>query len=713
MRSRPLPVSRLSPLCVLLSGVFCTLAHADSFTVTAGQTVTTSQTLDTNETGVIDAGGKISLIGTAVDMLGANSSLTNNGEIYVSADFADGTSGVGISNIDNNSTVVNNGSIVANGGAVNGGEDAFVSDAVGIYSFSKVINSGEILVNNALSGVGVLLADGAAAINSGSIVTSGDGTWGIGAGGLVGSITNSGLINTSGNWAHGIFVYSVPSWYSFPQLVSDDVVFTNSGAITTTGDEAYGIQVEGLDGGKIVNSGTIVASGEAGRGISYSGGSGSTITHSGVISVSGAGAIGIHSDGTDGTLNISGRIVTTGAATSAIIGDNNQTLNLLPGAQIIGTVDLGSGTNQVNVLLDGAGRSATLTVDNAGTISQRGQGLSLVSDNTIAIIDTTNLTAPTVALGSASSSVFQAVSRQLGRPAPAFQPVKVAAAELAPGMLHQDPGPVAWGHVLGSRAEHSEQGATLAYSSRDYGLLGGYEQSFDDARVGFLGGALHSHIDTEQNSSDTDSDNVFVGLYGQITQGAWQLNGSLIAGHARYDSTRRITDNLAGEETARADYHGTWLSPSLSLTRIHDLGAGLSVRPGAELNYTHGWFSGYHEKGTTNSNLDVGRRQGGVLNSRLQVAVRQELVAHQGDVELRIGVSRTDYSNEKVKIGLQGASATHYRLSGTDSVSGGYVGASARILLKNQLSLVGDLEYQRSSSSDHATVGYVGLEYRF
>ena len=694
MLLRPASASSLFPLYALLSGVFCTMAQADSFTITTGQTLTEQQTLSTNETGVIDTGGGLNVVGAAVYMPGTNSSMTNNGEILVSGESGFSyVSGFGIKCTSNNSKVVNNGSIVANGkgGGFDGGE------AYGIRSSSSVINSGSIVVNNSGFGAGIIV-DSATVTNSGSIVTSGDATYGISPWGAASFISNSGSIKTSGSEASGIYV---TSFGSFPG--GDDIVFANSGEITTTGANADGITVKYWDGGKIANSGTIVALGTEGRGINYAGGSSGTINHSGTIIVSGAGASGIYSDGMGGTLNIRGQIIAAGAATSAIIGDNNQTLNLFSGARILGTVDLGSGTNFVNVNLDGAGPSSTITVDNAGIISQRGQGLSLVRNNSIAIVDTTNLTAAATSLGSISGSIFQAVNQRLNR----------AAAEIPSDMQHQDPAPVSWGHILGSNNQHSEHGAVLGYTTRNQGLLGGYEQTFDDTRVGLLGGALHTRIDTDQHSSDTDGDNVLAGLYGQITRGTWQFNGAVIAGYVKYDTQRRVTDNLFGEETARADYHGTYLSPSLSATRIHNLGAGLSLRPGVELNYTYSWLGGYSEEGTTNSNLEVSRRQGGVLNSRLQLAMRQELAEHQGGVEFRIGVSRSDYSDEKMKIGLQSSTATNYLLSGTDSVSGGYVGASARIQLKNQLSLVGDLEYQRSSSSDHATVGYAGLEYRF
>lgn len=336
-----------------------------------------------------------------------------------------------------------------------------------------------------------------------------------------------------------------------------------------------------------------------------------------------------------------------------------------------------------------------------------------MNGNTIVIADTTNLTANQASLGLASLTLFQAVNQQLNQSAPPPQPVKVAASELTPGMLRQDPGPAAWGHVFGGRAKRDDSGAALAHKDNGYGLIGGYEQTLSEHRMGVFGGVSHSTVNTDTSSINTDSDSVFLGVYGQYASGDWLVNGSLAAGYVSYDNKRSVLDNLSGYESAKSDYHSIYLSPSVALIGIFDMGEGLSLRPSVDLNYTYGWLSSYDEKGTTRSNLSVGSRNASVLNSRAQVAIRQELADHQGEFEFRAGASNSNYGNDTVKISLQGGAATNFGITGTSSLSGGYLGASGRIILKNQLSLVGDVEYTQSSSDTHAAVGYLGMEYRF
>ncbi len=513
------------------------------------------------------------------------------------------------------------------------------------------------------------------------------------------TISNGGSIATAGPPADGI------------RSSGANATLSNSGSIAMTGNNAIGIVSSGTNA-TLSNSGSIATKGSFAHGI-VSTGANATLSNSGSISVTGANSIGIRSMGANGTINLSGRVSATGAATQAIVGANNQTLNLLPGAVVIGTIDLGAGTNHVNVAY-GGGPSATISITNPGTITQSGNGLLLVNSNAIAMVDTTGLTATQASLGSASSTIFQALNQQLNQGAPAPQPIKVAANELTSGMLHQDPGPTAWGHAFGGNAQRDGNGAALGYKNTGYGLIGGYEQTLSEYRAGVFGGVSRANVKTDTASIKTDSDSAFLGLYGQYASGDWLVNASLATGYVSYDSRRSVLDNLSGQESAKSNYHSTFLSPSLAVIRVFDMGAGVSLRPSAQLNYTYGWVSGYEEKGTTRSNLSVDSHHASVLNSRLQVAVRQEFADHQGEFEVRLGASQSNYGDGKVKIALQGGAATNYGITGTRTISGGYVGVGGRIVLKNQLSLVGDVEYtQGSGDNNHAAVGYLGLAYRF
>ena len=659
---------RKIPYLLSLAGLYCSPAFCGappvtgSFDIANGVTLTAKQTLGNSETGVIRAGGAITV--------------TTEDAIYAPG----------------NNVVINNAGSISAAGGTNG------VDSTG--GNAKISNSGSISTTEVWT-YGIY-SDGANATisNSGSITTKGADAYGIYSAGAAANITNSGSITTTGDSGHGIV------------SAAANANITNSGSITTTGDSGHGIFSDAANA-KITNSGSISATGNYEYGI-FSRTDNAIISNSGSISVTGSGSVGIASASANGTINLSGFVSATGAATQAILGDNSQTLNLLPGAAVIGTIDLGGGTNRVNVALNSGSPSATMSITNPGTITQSGKGLSFVNGNTVSLVDTTNLTANQASLGAASSTLFQAVNQQLNRGTSAPKPVKVAANEMSPGMLHQEPGPTAWGHAFGGNAKRDENGAALGYKDTGYGLIGGYEQTLSEHRVGVFGGVSHADVKTTTSSISTDSDSFFLGVYGQYKRGDWLVNGSLATGYVSYDGKRSVVDSLSGYQSAKSGYHSTYLSPSVALIRIFDMGAGVSLRPSAQLNYTYGWVSGYDEKGTTRSNLSVNSHNASVLNSRVQVAVRQDLADHQGEFEVRLGGSQSNYGDDKVKISLQGGAATNYGMTGTSSISGGYVGVGGRIALKNQFSLVGDVEYtQGSGNNNHATVGYLGMEYRF
>ena len=678
---------RKLPHLLSLACLCCSPAlYAASFDIANGVTETTGQTLNDNETGVIQLGGVLSVAGpTAVNATGSVVKVTNNGSITTTGD-----GGYGIFSRGANATISNSGSITTTGLEGYG----IASDAAN----ATISNSGSITTTGS-NGYGIVSVGLNATIsNSGSIVTTGALGFGIYSDNANATISNSGSITSARSL--GIFATGA------------DATISNSGSIVTTGDAGFGIASGGANA-TIINSGSIATTGSDGNGIT-SEGANAIISNSGSISVTGAAAIGIYSDGLDGTINLSGRISATGAATEAILGGNHQTLNLLPGAAVIGSIDLGSGTNRVNVTLNRGGPSATMSITNPGDITQSGKGLSFVNGHTVSIVDTTHLTATQAALGAASSTQFQAVNQQLNRGASAPKAVKVASNQLTAGMLHQAQGPTAWGHAFGGNAKRDESGAALGYKDTGYGLIGGHEQTLSEHRVGFFGGASRSDLKTTTASTATNSDSLFLGVYGQYKSGNWLLNGSLAGGYVSYDSTRSVVDNLSGYESAKSNYHSMYLSPSVALIRLFDMGAGLSLRPSAQLNYTHGWVSGYDETGTTRSNLSVNSYKASVLNSRVQMAVRQDLADHQGEFEVRLGASQSNYGDDKVKISLQGGAATDYGMTGTSSISGGYVGVGGRIALKNQFSLVGDVEYTRGSGNNNrAVVGYLGIGYRF
>ncbi|WP_153473386.1 autotransporter domain-containing protein [Rhodocyclus gracilis] len=543
------------------------------------------------------------------------------------------------------------------------------------------------------------------------------------------SITNAGNISASGYFGHGIYSFAAnasitnagsisTSGDSAVGIVASDAnaTITNAGSISTSGESGEGIVANDANA-SITNAGSISISGHNGRGIS-SNGANATITNPGHITVSGSGAIGIWvgaPSGANTTLNVSGSITATGAATRAIVGGaGNETLNLAPGAKIVGTVDLGAGTNVVNVITSGVSPSSTIGVaSSGGTLALRtsGSGLSLVSGNAVTIVDPSAIATTPASLGSLSSGISQQISRQLNRTPPLPAPVQVASTGSLAGLLPADNQPTAWGQVFGQYTRNNTNGASLAFRDQNYGVIGGREQGIGEHRAGFFGGVAQIHMETNMSSASSDGNSLFAGAYGQYVLDQWRINGSVAVGYASYRSDRLVLDNLYGNQKATANYGGWYVSPSVSVMRILDQGDGFSWRPSLAVNYTWGHLGGYTESGTTRSNLAVGGRTAEVLDTRLQLAAHQDLADRQGEIEWRGGIGRTVYGHDDVAVSWQGV-GSRYAMTGTGDVTGGYVGVNTRLHYRKNLDFSADLEMFQSAGDISSVTAFAGLIYR-
>lgn len=658
-------------------------AQSADFTVTSGTTDTVAKTLNADETGLVDAGGTLSVTGAnAVTASGNNVRFTNNGT-------ASSTTNSIVLSTGPNAVLVNNGTMTAPGiGFITRGAN------------SVLTNNGTITATSSL-GRGLEAqtgGDDSVLTNNGTITTPGANGDGLRASANRVRMVNNGTITSADE--------------GIDNNGGTDATLINSGTITTTTDGANGIQSTG-NNSTIRNSGTIVTNDTNSMGIQATGAN-ARIDHSGAITVSAAGAAGINTTGTSASITVSGSITAAGGATQAILGGTgDETLNLMPGARIVGTIDLGTGNNAINVFTESGAPSSTLTIANAGSVNTTGgDGLVVRNGNTLAIVDPTNLSASRATLGAVTAGVHQAVGTQLAQSAgPA--PLQLAALTTEPGMAHRPDSDFAWVRGFGGRKTRGDDGAVLAYESGIYGTVAGWEFDLGHNRIGVLGGVSRSDLETDIASVETDSSSVFAGGYGAYRFGAWSLGGALVAGYEQHDSERRVIDNLRGEQTALSDYDSYYLSPSVTLSRSFAAGGGWTLRPSAEVSYTLGYYPGYTETGTTNSNLTVEAHTVDVIASRVQLAAQQDLANGRGAVELRAGATHTHYGHDAVDLRLGNGAAVRYEGAGSAYSYGGYGGANARYDLSERLTLVTDLEYGVASKEERSINASIGLELRF
>ena len=624
-------------------------AWAASFTIDSGETVTATQTLS------VDGDTGLIISGGIIDTSGTN----GRRAVSVAAD-----------NVD----VTNNGSISCK-------RSVDCISINGNRTNVTVINNGSITASDTQG-------DGVAQNNGSNFI-----------------FINNGSISTSGTAGETVINFG------------DNGSITNNGTLTTTG-AVQNVFTEG-DGDQVTNNGIITASANNASAIvvGFNGGSGigSTITNNNTIRVTGSGSTGILMVNASGTtINNSGLISAEQSATAAIDGSNNsETLNLLSGSQIIGTIDLDDGTDTVNI--SGANNSSTLTLTDTEVIR-------LVNDNglivgTVAtVVDPTGQSISSAVLSNTTLAIHNNVNQRLAHHKP-LKPIQITTLELSSGMVFQERAPQIWGSAIGVRRTRGREGIALGYDHNYVGFTGGYELSFRKARMGLLGGFVKSRVKTKGDafgrlrSIDTDSDGFFAGAYSQYFLGKINLTTTLMAGYEDHNNDRAVVDNLNGFETAQADFGSFFVSPSFTLSSAYILNKNFELRPAATLAYSGGWYEDYAESGTTRSDLVVDDRDTHSLTGQLQLATAYTPYENS-ELELRMGAKVRYTDDSDISLSLAG---TDFRVpnASDNSVYGCYIGMNLRIAFIDKINLIANLEQGIANGNESQTTAMLKIEGMF
>jgi hypothetical protein len=405
-----------------------------------------------------------------------------------------------------------------------------------------------------------------------------------------GTVLNSGTISGSGG--AGIFARTLAN-------------VINSGSIS---GGIYGI-TSATNTANVTNSGTI-----SGGSDGISAFTTANVTNSGTISGGSVGIVarianvtnsGIISGGTDGIsaftaadVTNSGTIIGTGGAALQFNGLPD-TLTVLPGSMIIGSINLGGGgdtvnfrTGNQNLIFDTlAGATVTSTVPFA------------VSGNRVATIDPTPFAMADRNLMDFTRSVSSILGDRFGDmgSVPAGPPLGFAdesdvntqfadAFAKIPGMsayasgaaafknptVRYADGTTVWGRGFAGQRVQQADGMLLHSLNQFYGAMIGTDwQARADLRLGaFMGGGM-TRSSEDRNMGGEVSDLFFGGVFGRYTWGTSFLGVALQGGHTHTDTARNINNNLApgGVETAKASYDSWYINPEATYGLHYRLGS--------------------------------------------------------------------------------------------------------------------------------------------
>jgi len=393
--------------------------------------------------------------------------------------------------------------------------------------------------------------------NHGLLTTTGNSAYGIWSQGDNAAIDNGGNITTSENFADGIVSEGanaridnggdISTFGEFADGITSggaNARIDNRGDIATSDREARGILSGGPDA-RIDNSGDITTLDFAAYGI-YSTGDDARIDNSGDITTSASFVFGILSEGADARIDNSGGIRTSGvnaygiwlrasgaALTNsgtviseqsyAIAFDNEQaTLNLLAGSAIQGGIRFDvPGTATLNI---GPGLNTALTFEGLPTTINSNGAPMVVQGSLVAVVDPTGFSAQDEMLTDLTRAIAGSVDARLNAARFGYAPAT---------------GPV----MAYAEADAPEAAQTGGQAGGQFGYVTGLAGS--QGGPGFWAAGIGSYRDQDADGVDVGFDSslggLLVGYDAEVSAGT-RIGGFIGASASRFDTDGNSQD---------------------------------------------------------------------------------------------------------------------------------------------------------------------------
>ena len=618
-----------------------------------------------------------------------------------------GAGATGIYANGNRNEITNRGRIQTSGNPdINGNR----ADGIRAVNDSAIRNTGAIITEG-VNARGISVNNRNEIINEagGVISTVQAEAYGIYATGEQNQITSAGRINTTGPQAHGI-------------AAADNSRITHSGRIQVTGPGAIGVRAS--NGNELTLSGSITSA----RGAALALGDNNTVNHSGQDTLRSTGAdtpavmmgdgntltntgrieaLGRDANahaitgGSNNTINNSGTISARGGRAINFTGRGN-TLNLLPGAVLIGDINLGAG-GRVNITVDAAPAYSVLW-ENIAARPKRGAGMPFFYNarrRQLATWDPRSLAASAQALGDIGANVSALMARSGPRPAASTRNMRSMAGRA----------PAFWLGPFGSRARYREQ-AGLNPEFAQLGLAAGYDLRLDaTTQFGVLAGYGRGELRFAGKQRFKPGPGVFKGpfaaFYVRRDLAPFQVQLGLAGGALRQAHSRLVNDNLApnGQARARAEPRSWWLAPEARIGWRLDAGL-MQFEPSFTARYVRQSIQGFTETGVR-APATVARRTVELLETRLALQAGREVGA--GRIALRAGWQyRDDLGSNEARVRLLGESQRIRLESGLGSSL--YLAAEAEFELAPGLAL--NLSGEAVSGSGYRKLGGMATLYK-
>eukprot|EP00752_Nemacystus_decipiens_P019474 g17530.t1 len=405
-------------------------------------------------------------------------------------------------------------------------------------------------------------------------------------------------------------------------------------------------------------------------------------------------------------------------------------LTLNAGSILIGRVDLGGGTNTLNI---GRGRSLNSTFEDPDGDSEV-PVIGSLAGHLFAFQDTATGGGTNRQMVAVDLSAFGGFENALSALTSGYGAVVQARqAGLRSGQANgfsagdlDETGLVSDSHVWveGFGAFRHDESDRIGgdFDHLTGGLVAGMDRPLDEVTsIGAMVGFAASTSENEINTQTTNATSFYAGIYGSTQSLGLAWDASLTVGYTDYDAERITANNLVagGLETARADFGGWFINPQVTATRtasnpwagqsVYGFVATPTLEQSLTVSYAGLFLDGYTETGTTNP-LTLNDRSVHVASARAAIALPFERTEADGALTtLRLigGLeARTQFGDDTVSGTLLGQ-AVRSTLDDDDFDAGAFLGLAGEYQTTSGLTayaqaeamLDTDLSYQISASA--------------
>ena len=453
---------------------------------------------------------------------------------------------------------------------------------------------------------------------------------------------------------------------------NNNVIHSGQDTLRSTGQDTPAVMIG--DGNTLINTGRIEATGTGANAHGITGGSNNTLHNSGTISARGGKAVNLSGPG--------------------------NTLNLLPGAALIGDMNLGPGGR---VIVDTAPVNSVFWHGITARPKKRSEGAPFFYNartRQLATYDTRALAASAGALGDASSNV----SGLMARPG-------LGSSANRRSLIPTVSGSALWLRAFGNRARYRGQG-NLNPEAGHLGLAAGYDLRLNATQFGVLAGYGRGELRFEGTQRFRPGPSLFKGpfaaFYVRRDFAPFSVQVGLAGGTLAHESSRLVNDNRAPNGLAKAEARtrSWWLAPEARIGLRLDAGL-MQFEPAFTARYARQSIRGFSETGIR-APATVGQRKVELLETRLELKTVREV--GPGRIALKAGWQyRDDLNSNQAQVRLLGESQRVRLESGLGSSL--YLGAEAEFELAPGLFL--NLSGEAVSGEGYRNMGMASVYQAF